>query len=149
MVMQNKDVLRLLRSINDIVLGAQVNNERLDDIEKWLRLEEEHGAGQEPAVQAIIVALVRELKDCRSSQMPLVSEGKVSSATEIDPPVSSTPVRPGTGSRKLKNQPIAETPAETEAEVSKEMQSAEEPVLAGVGAEDAPKVEAPAPGGEW
>jgi hypothetical protein len=70
--MRNDEVLRLLRSINDINLGAPVTDAHLDDIETWIRLEQDHGSSDGGAF-SIVRALVRELRDARGIQ-PNVTE---------------------------------------------------------------------------
>lgn len=140
-MMKNEDVLSLLESINDIVLGAPITDARLGDVEQWLRLENECGKGARPAVQAIIVALVRDLKEARANTQTNIVQ-------EIDKS-ADVPARATT--RRLKKAPEAAPPVEDEAPVEEapaEDAPVEEPVLAAVGAEDTPS-EAPTGDGEW
>lgn len=130
--MRNEHVLALVKSVNDITLGAKIDSAKLADLKQWIRLEEEHGSS--PAVTAIIKALVRELEEAREAL-----------GVTMTPQVSGDVKKPSESSRRMKRtapDPEPE-PAKTEETdpaappvvPDEEQANGEEPVLAGVGAE--------------
>lgn len=118
--MRNDDVLKLVKTVNDIALGAPISTDMIADLKQWVRLEEEHGSS--PAVTAIVKALLRELEEARAGQVSIT--GGETKTTTSATSTASTPKR--AAKREVPEDPPAEDPPTGEAALGEEEEPAGE-----------------------